>query len=747
MADGIGLGREKASLRERFPALARLERRVSRRRVPFVQGLQVTDCGAACLTMVLRFMGREARLEEVQRRMGYGRDGATALAIINGAHSYGVRARAVRMEPDDIDYLKPGDILHWRMQHFVVLDRVTPRGVEIVDPALGRRKVSMAELGKSFTGVALLFEPAEHFERVPMGRSRVFEYVRRMLTNSRLLTQIIALSIFAQLFGLALPLVTGVIVDRVVPRADLNLLTLLALGVALLSIFSFTNSLLRSQLLLHLQTNLDLRLTLDFLDHMMRLPFSFFLSRQTGDLMMRLNSNTTIREIVTATALSGFLDGILVFSYLLGLLLTHFKLGCLIAGLGLLRIGIYFTTRARYRDLMSKGLQAQANSSNYQVQMLSGIETLKSAGVERLAVTHWSNLLVDTMNVSLERGRLDAVVQSLLTALGSGSALVLLCYGANLVLKGDLSLGNMLAMTALAGGFLGPLSSLVSTALSLQTLGSYVERVEDVLATVPEQEEGARDPAPRLSGQIELRNLSFRYNDTGPLVLDDVSVRLNAGMKVGIVGRSGSGKSTLARLLVGLFEPTSGEILYDGLKLSSLDLQSVRRQCGFVPQTPHIFGTSIRRNIALAYPELPLAEIEDAAEMAHIHHEIVQMPLKYDTPITVGGASLAGGQRQRLALARALAGHPVILILDEGTSHLDGITESRVHANLATLRCTCIVIAHRMSTIVDSDLILVLDGGKVVERGTHAELIAAAGSYAKQFSTQARETSHFERNS
>ncbi len=742
MAKGNGSGKHEPGLRDRFPALARLERHIAKRQVPFVQQLHATDCGAACLTTVLRFMGRNVPLEEVRGRIGVGRDGSTALAIIQAARSYGLRGRAVRLELQDLDYLKPGDILHWQLRHFVVLDRIRRNGVDIVDPALGRRFLPMSEFGKSFTGVALEFESTESFQQGPAGRSRVWEYARKIIRHSGLLGRIITLSAFAQVLGLALPLVTGAIVDRVVPRADVSLLQILGLGIAAMSLFSFGNSLLRAQLLLHLQTNLDLSLTLDFLEHMLRLPFSFFQVRQTGDLMNRLNSNATIREILTSSALSGLLDGVMVFSYLVILMLTHLWLGLLIVGLGVLRVGIYLATRKRFRDLMTKGLQAQAESSNYQVQMLAGIETLKVAGAERIAITNWSNLFADTLNVSLERGRLNAIVQALLGTLGTMSSLVLLCYGAHLVLVGALSLGTMLAMSALAAGFLGPLSSLVSTALTLQTLGSYVERVEDVLATNPEHEEGAREAAPRLTGQLELRSVSFRYHDGAPLVVDDVTVHIEAGAKIGIVGPSGCGKSTLARLLVGLFNPTSGEIQYDGRKISGLDLPTLRRQFGFVPQDPFIFASSLRNNIALGYPDLPMAEIEHAAELACLHEDIARMALQYDTPLTSGGSSLSGGQRQRLALARALAGHPAILVLDEGTSHLDSLSEMRVQANLDTLRCTRIVIAHRLSTIADSDLILVMNEGRVVERGTHAELTALSGLYARMVSAQAREKGH-----
>lgn len=724
------------TLRDRFPMIARLERSSEHKRIPVVLGTQTADCGAACLAMVLHHLGRDSRLDEVKSRIGIGRDGATAAMLLDAGRTFGLRGRAVRLDLDNLGYLSRGAILHWQMQHFVVLDRVSRRRVTIVDPAHGRETMSLSEFGKNFTGVALVFEKTSQFTPGEKRRSIVWGYVRQIATHSRLLGRVVWLSVFAQLCWLVLPMVTGAVIDRIIPRADLNLLHVVVLGASMLTVCSFVAGLLRAKLLLHLQTNLDLRMTLDFLDHLLRLPFSFFQVRQAGDLMMRLNSNSTIREILTSTALSGLLDGVLVFAYLAVLLMLSPALGLLIVLLGALRISIYVATRRRHRALMSRFLKVQAAASNYQVEVLSGIETLKSSGAERIAVTHSANLFVDVLNVGLERGQLNASVQSLLTALSLGSSLAVLLFGAHLVMTERLSLGSMLAMSSLAAGFLGPLSSLVSTALSLQTLGSYLERVDDVLTTKPEYSEGEREAAPALSGKMEVSDLSFQYSASGPLILRNVSVTVEPGCKIGIVGSSGSGKSTLARLLAGLYEPGSGDVLYDDRRLRDLDLPSLRRQLGFVPQHPFIFGTTIRRNIGLAFPDLPLQEIERAAALAGIHTDISSLPLRYDTPVAAGGASLSGGQRQRIALARALASRPAIIVLDEATSHLDALTEAQVHANLRSLKCTQVVIAHRLSTIIGSDVILVMDHGAIVERGTHESLTAMQGIYARLYDSQ-----------
>jgi ABC-type bacteriocin/lantibiotic exporter with double-glycine peptidase domain len=316
------------------------------------------------------------------------------------------------------------------------------------------------------------------------------------------------------------------------------------------------------------------------------------------------------------------------------------------------------------------------------------------------------------------------------------SPLAVLGLGAWLVLAGNLSLGTMLALGALAAAFLEPLATLVTTAFQLQLLGSYMDRINDVLDMPREQQDTEVRPAPRLSGRMSAEELSFRYTPPGPLVVEQVSVDIEPGMKVAIVGRSGSGKSTLAHLMLGLYRPTSGRVLYDGHDLAELEARSVRRQIGVVTQHAYLFNTSIRDNIALTDPSLPLSAVRDAAELACIDEDIAAMAMGYETILADGGASLSGGQRQRIALARALVHEPRILLLDEATSALDTITERRLYDNLRNLRCTSLVIAHRLSTVVDSDLILVMEGGRVVERGTHSELLCGGGLYGELASGQ-----------
>lgn len=710
-----------------FPALERLARRPGR--VPFIAQLEAADCGAACLAMVVRYWGGGASLQEIRAKVGSARDGVDALTLLRAAEELGLRGRGLRLEPEDLRHLPGGAILHWEFHHFVVFERVTRRGVVIVDPGHGRRVVPHARFRKSFTGVALVFEPVAPLAPAEPGASPLARYARLVLSQRGLLAKVVTVSVALRLLGLALPVLLGIVVDRVVPRGDRDLLLVLAVGVGGMLLVLLLSQLVRAHLLLELRTQLDTRMTLGFLDHLVALPYGFFQRRSTGDLLLRVAGNTAIRERLTTSVLSSLLDGGLVAVYVVIAFLLAPSLALIAVALGALQVAVFLLSRRRVRELMSQDLESQARAQSYLVQMLAGIESLKVSGAERRSVQHWSNLYVDELNVALQRGRLDAVVASLRSVLTAAAPLVLLGYGALLVLDGSLSIGTMLAVNSIAIGFLGPLDLLVEAALSLAGVRSYVDRLDDVLSAAPERA-GGTAPA-RLSGAVEVRDLSFRYGPTGPLVVKDVSVAFPAGAMIAIVGRSGSGKSTLARLVLGLYEPTGGRILFDGQNLAEIDVRALRRQLGIVPQQPYIFSGTVRDNIALADPSQPLDRVVAAARRACVHDDIVAMPMGYDTPISDGGATLSGGQRQRLALARALLDEPAILLLDEATSSLDAATERAVMDQLAALSCTRIVIAHRLSTIARADLIVVMEDGAIVEMGRHDALLAKNGAYRR----------------
>lgn len=708
------------------------------RRIPYVQQLEISDCGAACLAMALAYHGRDVSPEEIRRATRTSRDGVDAVSIIQAARSYGLDARGVSVDLDAMRHLDRGSILHWEFNHFVVFDRLVRGGVEVLDPALGRIRVPMERFSKSFTGVAIVVRPTEKFEPSSGGSKGTWRYLRAILRRSGLLSRIGIVSLLIQLFALATPILTGVIVDWVVPAGDRSLLVIVTLGLLVMVAFHLLTTWLRANLLLVLRAHLDMSIAVGFVDHLVKLPYSFFLQRSAGDLMMRLSSNSTVRETLTTGALSSLLDGSLVTLYLLLIFAQSLSMGVVVLVLGVLQLAIIGLTHKRMHRLMSETLQAQARSQGYMVQMLNGIETLKSVGAEARGVAQWSNLFVDEVNASMARGRLNAVIESLTSALRVGSPLIVLAVGALGVLNGDLSLGTMLALSALAIGFLTPLSNLIATGLQLQLLGSFMERINDVLDTPPEQNIDEVEPADRLQGRVTLESVSFRYSTNGSDAVDDVSIEIAPGETIALVGRSGSGKSTLAHLILGLYRPTRGRVLYDGRDLTKLEAGSVRGQLGIVPQNSYLFGSSIRSNVALTRPDATLEDIVRAARLACIHADIMAMPMGYDTILSDGGASLSGGQRQRIALARALVHDPAILVLDEATSSLDAVTEATIYRNLEQLSCTRIVIAHRISTVARADKILVMEDGRFVEQGRHEELLALGGRYLELAGSQGR---------
>jgi ATP-binding cassette, subfamily B, bacterial len=710
------------------------------RRLRLVRQMEEADCGAACLAMVLGLFGKLVPLDELRTMTGTGRDGVTALSLVRAARASQLEASGVKADVQAIATMPRGTILHWEFSHFVVLDRVTRRGIRVVDPSRGRWLVREDEFRRAYTGVAILLEPGPDF--VPGGTPPrgTWRYLHPILGQARSLSRVVVTSLILRVTALAVPLMTALVIDEVVPGDDRHMLGVFAIGVAMVIGYQLLAAFLRGNLLLELRTRLDMGLTMGFVDHLVELPYSFFLRRSSGDLMMRMQSNSSVREILTTGSLSALLDGVFASMYLVLLFIVSPALGLLVLVLALLQVLTLVASWRRNRRLMSDSLQAQADSQSYGYELLAGIETLKAAGAEQRAAEHWGGLFRRQVGIDLTRGRLTAAVDSVMTTLTVGSSLLILLLGTLEVVDGSISLGTMFSAVALAAGFLGPLSTLVSSGLQLQLLASYMERINDVLDTPREQAgmlTSADKPPARtfkraapLAGALRAEGVSFRYGALSPLVVRDVNLDIWPGQHVGIVGRSGSGKSTLAHLLLGLYRPSEGRICYDDYDLADLDVRSVRQQLGIVTQHPYVFGSSIRQNIALADPALPLAAIADAARLACIDTDIEAMPLRYETPLHDGGASLSGGQRQRIALARALVTRPAILLLDEATSELDTVTEEMVYRNLAAVRATTIVIAHRLSTIRNADLIIVMDGGRIAETGTHRELLVRGGAYA-----------------
>jgi ABC-type bacteriocin/lantibiotic exporter with double-glycine peptidase domain len=712
------------------------------RSVPFVAQLTPTDCGAASLSAVLAFHEKHVPIHEVRAVLGGGRNGVTARQLLMAARGFGLRARGVAVDPHKLRFLPRATILHWDLAHYVVFERCDRGGIWIADPGIGRRHVSWEDVSKSLSGVALLLEPGTDFVREePPHRDRLRRYARWLFGIRDVWGRVLLSSLFLQVLSLSAPGLMGALVDKVVPRGDGQLLAIIVCAFVSLASFFFLSTLLRARLLLHLRTQIEARMSLEFAEHLLALPYGFFQQRTTGDLMMRLSSQANIRELLTTGTLSALLDGAMVTLYFVLLLGAAPWLALAAFVLAFLQALLYALASRKNRRLVVEGLAAQSRLEGYQVEMLSGIETLKAMGGSERAVSRWSDLYVDVLNRSLATGSLEGTVQALLGTLRFFGPVALVLLGAREVLAGTLSLGAMLGLAALGAGFLDPIANLVGTAMKLTQLSGLMERIEDVLDTPPEANSDPAGTGERavVAGAIHVTDLAFRYPSEPRPTLDGVSLQIEPGECVAIVGCSGSGKSTLARLLARLYEPAAGSVAIDGVDLRDWSLPALRGRLGFVTQDTRLFSGTIRDNVAMFEPEVPQADIERACALACLDEAIAAMPMGYDTMLADGGSSLSGGQRQRLSLARALVRRPDVLVLDEATSALDSITENRVQESLRGLRCTRVVVAHRLSTIVEADKIVVLEQGRVVAMGRHAELMVQSPAYRELLRAQGAE--------
>lgn len=676
---------------------------------------ELAECGLACIAMVADFHGLDTDLGTLRLRFPISSRGAALSSLIRIADAIGLGARAVKVPLEHIDELALPAILHWDLNHYVVLERTGRRRALIHDPNGSSGWISFTELSAHFTGVALELRPTVEFEAGDVRQKlRLTQLWRRLSGLTRALSQTILLSVLLQAVLIASPYYMQLAIDSALPAQDRGLLGMLAFGFALLVLVNAAASLLRSFVLLSAGTSLSLGLSANLVRRLFRLPVDWFARRHTGDVLSRFQSILPIRTLLTEGAVAAVVDGGLTVITFVVMILYSPVLALISALACALLASVRWISFPLQRNAQAGAIIAAGKEQTTLIESLRGITTLRLFNRETVRHALWQSRLTDFLNANIHVQRL-AVWQSVIsTAVAGLENIVTIWLAVNLAIDGRLSVGMVFAYLAYKTQFLAAASSLIERLIAFRMIDLHLERLADIALAdedVGFQRQG--DGHRELRGQIELRNISYRYGSDDPLVLRDVSMVITPGESVAITGASGGGKSTLAKILLGLIEPEGGEVLVDGQPLRSFGYASYRDQVSGVLQDDALFSGTIASNIAM-FDEMPdRARIIEVATAAAISLDIEAMPMGYETLVGDMGSSLSGGQRQRVLLARALYRRPKMLVIDEGTSHLDHELELRVNSAISGLGVTRILIAHRKETIASADRVVVLDSGSI----------------------------------
>ncbi|MDG4791774.1 peptidase domain-containing ABC transporter [Micromonospora sp. WMMD1102] len=697
-------------------------------RIRYQPQASMAECGAACLAMVLTYLGHQVSVREMRERLRVGRDGTSALDLVRAAREAGLTAEGRRFSSSDLSRVALPGIAYLRHSHFVVVERVNRRSALIIDPAYGRSKVPLSEFDEEFGGVVLTFSGVARPRRTPQPGLLRF-LLDQAPRRPGALALIAATSLLITLASMLPAFVTGFTIDHILPRGSTSLLLVAGLAFGLVILGRLLIGFVRASVLVRLQVGVDEQLTDRLVHHLFRLPMRFYDGRTNGDLLNRVRSNAVIRQVLTTQALVVFLDLMTALIYLLLLVVVSPGLAAIIVLIALGQVTLLLATARPLLAMARREIEFGVQQQSLVLESLTGIESVKMSALEAPILARWRRMFSAELHASTRRqlleSRLDDLTDVVQLAVTAGFVLI----GAHAVIAGETALGAMLTSAYIAAGLLAPLSNLTKQARSLQVVTVHLARLRDVLEEPPETAPVGRTTRLWYT-EVELRGVSFSYGGFGKPALHDVSLRVPAGSFVAIAGASGSGKSTLARLLLGLYRPDAGTVLIGGRDTTAMSREEIARHCGAVAQEPAVFSGTILDNIVIARSDASEHEIRHAARLAELDRDIAAMPMGYHTHLSERGAGLSGGQRQRLALARALVGQPRLLILDEATSSVDADTELSILANLRTLGCTVIIIAHRLSTIRSADRIAFMADGRISEYGTHDELCAWGGRYA-----------------
>ncbi len=694
--------------------------------LPAVIQSEAAECGLACLAMVATYYGHDIDLVSLRRRFSISMKGTTLKDVLTIAQRLGMTGRGLRLEPDQLKNIKTPCILHWDMNHFVVLRAVERGRIIVHDPASGVRTYTLEEAERHFTGVALELTPTTNFEKKKdVARLSLPSLWGRLAGLKRALAQALVLSAVLQVIVLASPFYMQLVVDDAIMKGDRSLLTALAIGFALLLLINAGTSWLRSQVLMFLGNALSFQMSANVFHHLVRLPLEWFEKRHIGDVVSRFSATGPIQKLITQGLIGAVVDGAMAVLTLAMILVYSPSLSLVVLAALVLYAVVRGISYQVFRRIQEEAIEASSKESTCFIETVQAIQSIKIFGREADREALWQHRHADTMNRGIKQAQMSLTFSTANQLLYGLENVLVVYLGARAVMSGDLSVGMLYAFMSYKEQFLGKATNLIEMAIEYRMLDLYVARLSDI--TLTEREPGYdqnRLIEREVRGGIELQDIVYSYADTEPDVLTRVDLKVEPGEFVAITGPSGGGKTTLLKIMLGLFRPKSGRVLIDGVPLDHIGAQSFRAQVGVVMQDDQLLSGSVAENICFFDATIDIEWMRQCAAWAAIDEEIMAMPMNYNTLIGDMGTALSGGQRQRVLLARALYRKPRILVMDEGTSNLDIEKERSINRALASLSITRIVIAHRPDTVRAADRVVVLQDGQVsVKAGTSGAVL------------------------
>ena len=719
-------------------------------RYTFIKQHDATDCAAACMAMVCLHYRKETTIAKLRDIMGTDLKGTNLIGLTECARQLGFNSQAVRVDREGFlsNYTLPAIaniITKEGLSHFVVIFKITKKYLVIGDPAKDLEKVEMDTFYKNFTGALLLLKPNEAFEKGEDKEGDTFHrYLRLLLPQKKLFTYAILSSFLLTILGIISSLFNNIIYDEILPYQQKDILKIMLLVFLGISLTQVLVSFIRQWILMHLSIKIDIPLMLGYFEHIYKLPMNFFASRKTGDITTRFSDAFTIKDIFTNIALSLVMDISMVFISGIILFQMNLKLFSIILVMTIVSISLIFIFKYPYKKINEEQMYQASVLNSEIIEGLRGIETIKGNANEEQELECIEREYIKSLRISYKEGMLSNVQGSISSIISGAGNLILLYVGISQVINSELTLGNYMAFMTLAGYFMEPVGNLVNLQLSIQEANISMKRLSEIMDY--RRENGMEEKVdeaknyqefPGLEGSIIFSHVTFRYGHRKP-ALKDVSFEIPKGKKVALVGASGSGKSTVAKLLLKYYDLEDGEITLDGVDIKEYANDSLRRGISYVPQNIELFSKSIYENIRISRQTATLEEVKEAAKAADAHEFIKRLPMQYDTWLEEAGNGLSGGEKQRIALARAFLKENEFYIMDESTSNLDFATENIIFDMIYNKfrQKTMLIIAHRLATVKNCDIIIVLDKGEIVEKGSHNELLEKQGEYYRLWQMQ-----------